>query len=116
MGLFKKFFSSSQEKEAKDTDTSSPEAEKKEQIGAGEPDPVGFVKYTVEQLVSKPEHVSVAEQEGKDSEELLVCITCHKEDMGRVIGKKGRTIAALRSLARDTAGRVGKRIRIELME
>ena len=40
----------------------------------------------------------------------------HQEDMGRVIGKEGKIIQALRTLMRVAAMKKGKRIRIELIE
>jgi predicted RNA-binding protein YlqC (UPF0109 family) len=84
--------------------------------GDSEADPVEFVRFTVSQLVSKPDEVKVTVEEGPDPDMMTIMVACNKQDMGRVIGKKGRTIAALRSLARDAAGRAGKKIKLEVLE
>jgi predicted RNA-binding protein YlqC (UPF0109 family) len=78
----------------------------------GNADPVRFVELVIRNLVGEPDAVKVDVTEKGDQLDLLVA--CQKSDMGRVIGKRGRTISAIRTLATDAAGRAGKKISVEL--
>ena len=42
-------------------------------------------------------------------------VTCSEEDAGRVIGRKGRTIKAIRTLARALGQRVGTAVEVEVV-
>ena len=75
-----------------------------------------LIHHIATSLVDQPELVQVNE---KEQEELvLVELTVAKEDLGKVIGKQGRTARAMRSLlAATAAGQAGnKRTRLEIME
>jgi predicted RNA-binding protein YlqC (UPF0109 family) len=74
-----------------------------------------FIEYIVKNLVDKPEDVSVQCQEQEDSQ-YLVELRVDSEDVGKVVGKKGRTINALRTIAMMASARLGYRVRIELVE
>ena len=51
-----------------------------------------------------------------DSDEgSLIEVTCAEEDAGRVIGRKGRTIKAIRTLARALGQRVGTSVEVEVV-
>ena len=85
------------------------------------PTPVGdendlsvFVKYVVCNLVDKPQVVEV-ETEQTDRA-LTIKVTCQKEDIGKIIGKNGKTIDAIRSLVNGAAGRLGKRVNVEVAD
>lgn len=69
-----------------------------------------LIEFIAKKLVDHPEDVNVREIEGDDitSYELRV----HQDDMGRVIGKDGRTAKAIRTLVGSTAAK--KEIRTEL--
>lgn len=73
-----------------------------------------LVAYIAEALVDDPASVEVAETENEDgvTYELRVA----KDDLGKVIGKQGRTARAIRSLLSAAAGRVEKRARLEIVE
>ena len=45
----------------------------------------------------------------------LIEVTCSEEDAGRVIGRKGRTIKAIRTLARALGQRVGTAVEVEVV-
>ena len=80
----------------------------------GEEDLAMFVKYVVCNLVDKPNVVNV---ETKNTEKLLVIkVSCQKEDVGKIIGKNGKTIDAIRSLVNGAAGRLGKRANVEVAD
>jgi len=73
-----------------------------------------LITYIASSLVDNPDAVQVTEteQEGTTVLELRVA----KEDLGKVIGKQGRTARAIRSLLSAAAGRVNKRARLEIVE
>ncbi|NLF93146.1 MAG: KH domain-containing protein [Oligosphaeraceae bacterium] len=73
-----------------------------------------FVLYVVQSLVDEPEQVRVNSVD-KDHQ-TVIQITCVKKDIGKVIGKSGKTISALRSLVSGAAGRVGQRIMVDVLD
>jgi predicted RNA-binding protein YlqC (UPF0109 family) len=74
----------------------------------------GFVEYVVKGLVSHPEDVSVTpvEREGTTIYEVRM----HPEDVGKVIGRQGMTINAIRSLLLSGSARKGVRCSLEIVE
>lgn len=75
----------------------------------------GFVSYVVSSLVDYPDEVSVA-TEKNENDENVIWISCRKEDTGKIIGKKGKTIIALRALVAGAAGRMQNRVRVEVKD
>jgi len=73
-----------------------------------------FVKYVVCNLVDKPQVVEV--QTEKTEKALNIKVVCEKEDIGKIIGKNGKTIDAIRSLVNGAAGRLGKRANVEVAD
>tara|TARA_R110002096_G_scaffold332616_1_gene526649 strand:- start:1256 stop:1522 length:267 start_codon:yes stop_codon:yes gene_type:complete len=73
-----------------------------------------FLEYVVVQLIKHPDHASVVHE--KEGERHLYRIRLHPEDAGRVIGRNGKTISAIRSLAIASAQRHGIRVDVELEE
>ncbi|MGH7857563.1 MAG: KH domain-containing protein [Candidatus Binatia bacterium] len=73
-----------------------------------------LVEYVARSLVSDPDSVSVTEtkREGTPVLELRVA----KEDLGRVIGKEGRTAKALRSILNAAAARKNQRVVLDIVE
>ncbi len=72
-----------------------------------------LVEYIVKGLVEKPDEVSVVEVGGPT---VLLELTVADGDMGRVIGKRGRIINAIRTLLNVAAAKQGKRVTLELVE
>ncbi|MDD2478380.1 MAG: KH domain-containing protein [Victivallaceae bacterium] len=73
-----------------------------------------FVDYVVRALVDKPESVRIISDTEKDIK--VIKIDCEKEDIGKVIGKNGKTITAIRSLASGAAGRLRERVSVEVVD
>jgi predicted RNA-binding protein YlqC (UPF0109 family) len=73
-----------------------------------------FLEYVVVQLIQHPESASVLHD--KDGDRHLYRIRLHPDDAGRVIGRKGKTIGAIRSLAIASAQKHGIRVDVELEE
>ena len=73
-----------------------------------------LVEYVARFLVRDPDAVNVTEtlREGVPTLELRVA----EEDLGRVIGKEGRTAKALRAILNAAAARKNQRIALEIIE
>lgn len=110
-GFLKKIFGSSSNTP---TDTKKENTIPKRKDGKVEADIVEFVKFVVKSLVDAPEKVSVETVENGNIERIQ--ITCEKGDVGKVIGKSGKTIASIRALANGAAGRLGKKISVEVLD
>ena len=73
-----------------------------------------LIRYIATALVDHPEQIQIKETE--QDETIIIELTVAKEDLGKVIGKQGRTARAMRSLLSAAAGKVNKRSRPEIME
>jgi len=73
-----------------------------------------FVDFVVRQLVDAPESVKIARV--TQGQETTVQITCEKRDIGKIIGKNGKTIAAIRALVSGVAGRSGGYVNVEVLD
>ena len=74
----------------------------------------GFVDYVVKALVDYPDEVSVDTVE--NGEGASIQIRCRKEDIGKIVGKRGKTIMAIRSLVSGAAGRQHKRVSVDVLD
>ena len=74
-----------------------------------------LVRSLVVQIVENPDEVSVT---GTDQEngELYIEVSVDEGDIGKVIGRQGRIIKAIRTLARAAASQDGFRVEVELAE
>ena len=73
-----------------------------------------LVEFIARSLVDNPDHVSVAEKEGED--ETILELTVDKEDIGKIIGRKGRTARAIRTLVGAVSAKTRKRAIFEIAE
>ena len=73
-----------------------------------------LIAYVVRFLVDHPEAVDVREIEGEQTQVLELKVA--KEDMGKVIGKQGRTARALRTILAAASARSNKRAVLEILE
>ena len=73
-----------------------------------------FLEYVVKGLVQHPEAVTITpvEREGTTVYELRL----HEQDVGKVIGRQGMTINAIRSLLLAGSARKGVRCTLEIVE
>lgn len=72
-----------------------------------------LVEYIVCGLVTDEDAVSLDVTDGEGSS--LIEITCAADDAGRVIGRRGHTIKAIRTLARALGSRVGTSVEVEVL-
>ena len=72
-----------------------------------------LVEFIAKSLVDDPSQVYVSEIEGENS--VILELRVGPEDMGRIIGKGGRTVNAMRTLVRVLAAKQGKRVTLEVV-
>ena len=73
-----------------------------------------LIEYIVKTLVDHPDDLRIAEIEG---ERIIVFeLRCHPEDVGKVIGKSGKTVGAIRTLLSTVAARQNRRAMLEVVE
>jgi predicted RNA-binding protein YlqC (UPF0109 family) len=73
-----------------------------------------FVEFIAKRLVDHPDQVSL-EQEEKDNS-IVVRLKVDQQDVGKVIGRKGRTAQSLRTLLAAVAAKDGKRAILEIAD
>lgn len=73
-----------------------------------------FVAYIVKNLVDHPDKVKINEIGGTQT--LIIELSVEKSDIGKIIGKKGKTINAIRTLLMSVASRNGIRVNLEILE
>ena len=73
-----------------------------------------LIHYLVQALVDYPEQVTVTELEGSQTTVLELKVA--KEDIGKVIGKQGRTARALRTILNAASAKMEKRAVLEIVE
>ncbi len=74
-----------------------------------------FIDYVLPHLVDHPDDVEVAEVEAENGG-LIFELTVNPEDMGKVIGKRGRIIRALRTLTRAASQGEGRPASVEVVD
>jgi len=73
-----------------------------------------LIEYIAKLLVDNPEEVSVTEIEGEQTS--VIELKVAKEDLGKVIGKQGRTARAMRTILGAASMKLNKRSVLEILE
>jgi uncharacterized protein len=73
-----------------------------------------MIEYIARSLVDSPDEVKVTEIEGEQTAVLELKVA--KEDLGKVIGKQGRTARAMRTLLGAASAKVKRRAVLEIIE
>jgi hypothetical protein len=73
-----------------------------------------LINYIAQALVDHPEQVSVSEVTGDQTSVLELKVA--KEDIGKVIGKQGRTARAMRTILSAASAKIKKRTVLEIVE
>ncbi len=73
-----------------------------------------LIEYIAKLLVDNPEEVSVTELEGEQTS--VIELKVAKEDIGKVIGKQGRTARAMRTILSAASSKMKKRSILEILE
>jgi uncharacterized protein len=74
-----------------------------------------LLEYLARSLVDKPDEVRV---EGFDEEDGTIVLELHvaEDEAGQVIGRGGRTVAALRMIMKAAAAREGNRVLVDVVD
>jgi predicted RNA-binding protein YlqC (UPF0109 family) len=73
-----------------------------------------LVQYLARSLVNDPDAVEVKETEGETAS--VVELRVAKEDLGRIIGKQGRTAKSIRTILNAAASRTNRKVVLEIIE
>jgi len=73
-----------------------------------------LIKYIAQSLVDYPDDVEVSEIEGSTTS--VIELKVAKEDLGKVIGKQGRTARAMRTILSAASAKIKKRAVLEIIE
>ncbi len=74
-----------------------------------------FIEFIAKYLVDSPEDVVIEETIAEDKK-INLTLRVKQEDVGKVIGKKGRTAIAMRTLLTAVAAKEGKRAMLEILD
>jgi predicted RNA-binding protein YlqC (UPF0109 family) len=83
-------------------------------VGGSEPSLRELIDYLARGLVDHPEEVEVEEIEESDA--LVFELKVAEEDLGKVIGKQGRTAKALRTILSAASAKGRRRVILEILE
>ncbi len=72
-----------------------------------------LIEYIVRALVDSPEDIQITEVDGERT--IIFELRCHSDDIGKVIGKNGKTVGAIRTLLSTVAARHNKRAMLEVV-
>jgi hypothetical protein len=73
-----------------------------------------LIEYIAKALVDNPDQVKVSEIEGEKTS--VIELNVSKDDLGKVIGKQGRTARAMRTILSAASTKVKKRSVLEIIE
>ena len=73
-----------------------------------------LLETIVKSLVEHPADIRITEVDGERT--AIYELRCHADDIGKVIGKSGKTVGAIRTLLATVAARNGRRAIIEVVE
>jgi len=73
-----------------------------------------LVEHIARSLVDHADDVRVTEVDGEKT--VVFELRCHPDDLGKVIGKGGKTIGAIRMLLTTAAARQGRRAMLEVVD
>ncbi len=73
-----------------------------------------LIEYVVKTLVDHPDDIRIAEVIGERT--IVFELRCHPDDVGKVIGKSGKTVGAIRTLLSTVAARQNRRAMLEVVE
>lgn len=73
-----------------------------------------FIEYIIKNLVDSPESVDIRCFDGEKG--VIVEVRVGAGDVGKVVGRKGMTIKALRTIVMSACARLGRRVRLDIIE
>lgn len=73
-----------------------------------------FIEYVARALVDEPDEVSITAVEGEQS--LILELKVAQDDIGKIIGKKGRIAHSIRILLNAISMKTGKRVNLHILD
>ena len=73
-----------------------------------------LIKFIAQALVDNPDQIDVVEVQGEQTS--VIELRVAKEDLGKVIGKQGKTAKAMRTILSAASAKVQKRMVLEIIE
>jgi predicted RNA-binding protein YlqC (UPF0109 family) len=73
-----------------------------------------MIEYMAKMLVDLPDQVGIHEIEGENT--MVIELKVAKEDLGKIIGKQGRTARAIRTILNGASTKLRKRTVLEIIE
>jgi predicted RNA-binding protein YlqC (UPF0109 family) len=73
-----------------------------------------LVEFIARALVDQPDAVHVREVERERT--IVIEVTVAPDDVGKIIGKRGRIVNALRAVVKAAAVRTGKRVTVQILQ
>lgn len=73
-----------------------------------------LIEYIARSLVDHPDDVKLTEIDGERT--IVFELRCHKDDTGKIIGKNGKTVGAMRTLLSTVAAKNGQRAMLEVVD
>lgn len=73
-----------------------------------------FIEYVAKALVDNPDEVNIVAVEGEQS--LILELKVAQDDIGKIIGKKGRIAHSIRILLSAIATKSGKRVNLHILD
>jgi len=73
-----------------------------------------LIEFVARALVDHPDQVEVSEISGEQT--IVLELKVAKEDLGKVIGKQGRTVKAMRAILSAASSKLRKRADLEILE
>jgi len=73
-----------------------------------------LLHYIVEFLVDSPKEIQITEVKGEGT--LILELAVKPDDIGKVIGREGQTVRAIRTILNAASGNTGKRVVLEILE
>lgn len=74
-----------------------------------------FLEYIIGQLISQPEQGAIAHELSEDGTHHTFLVTLAKDDVGKIVGKNGLTVSAIRSLLLAAAERDGQSVSLRVV-
>ncbi|MHB1687456.1 MAG: KH domain-containing protein [Ignavibacteriaceae bacterium] len=74
-----------------------------------------FIEYIAKHLVDSPDGV-VIEEKTPEENKIVLSLKVQADDVGKVIGKQGKTAQAMRTLLTAVAAKEGKRAILEILD
>lgn len=74
----------------------------------------GVLRYVAGQLVDDPSAISIEVDEGRGG--VMLRLTVAPDDMGKVIGKRGRVAQSIRTVVRAAGAREGVAVNVDIVD